>query len=258
MSSANNAKSSPSMIEISVVIPAYNELERLPPTLETVRTYLKENFASWEIIVSDDGSDDGMIDQLRSKFTDVRFIRSPINQGKGAAVRRGMLDAKGRYVLFSDADLSTPIDELKPLIKAMEEARADGAIASRGMPESKLVVRQPWYRECAGRLFNMVVRPLTGLPFYDTQCGFKLFRREAARSVFSVATANGFAFDVEVLMIAQMLGYTIVEVPVRWINAEGTKLNFAVHGPKMIADIMSYRWRRFSGVYQDRAREEAA
>lgn len=252
------AKCDPIMIEITIVIPAYNEIERLPPTLETVRSYLKDNFSSWELIVSDDGSDDGMVDALRPKFPDVRFLRSPVNQGKGAAVRRGMMEAKGRYVLFSDADLSTPIDELKPMIRAMEEARADGAIGSRGLPESKLVIRQPWYRECAGKLFNLLVRPLTGLPYYDTQCGFKLFARDAARSIFSVAQSNGFAFDVEVLIIAQMLGYTIVEVPVRWINAEGTKLSFLRHGPLMVIDIIRYRWQRFAGVYQSRSSEEAA
>lgn len=243
------------MVELSIVIPAYNELERLPPTLAALEAYLKVNTSSWEIIVSDDGSRDGSLEKLPPKFPEVTFLRAPRNQGKGAAVRRGMLAAKGNLVLFSDADLSTPIDELAAMREAIEKGGYDVAIASRGLPGSRLVVRQPWYRELSGRVFNQLVRPLSGLPFRDTQCGFKLFSARAARGIFGIATANGFAFDVEILIIASLLGLSVAEMPVRWINVEGTKLSFFKHGPRMVMDILKYRWWRFSGKYQDQIGE---
>lgn len=237
-------------MEISVVIPAYNEIERLPPTLDIIREFLNANFSSWEIIVSDDGSTDGSVSSLRTQMTDVKFLVAPRNQGKGAAVRRGMLEARGDLALFTDADLSTPIDELLPLRAAMETGGADVVIASRALPESVLVVHQPWWRELSGKLFNRVVRPLSGLPFCDTQCGFKLFTREAAQAIFSKTRSNGWAFDVEALILASMLGYKIEEVPVRWINAEGSKVNFMIDGPRMVLDIVRFRWWRFKGLYQ--------
>ncbi len=236
-------------MEISVVIPAYNEAARLPPTLATVEKYLTEHYDSWEIVVSDDGSTDRTIEELSGQFAKVRFLRAPRNQGKGAAVRRGMLEAEGDLVLFSDADLSTPIDEVRGLTERMDSGGAQFAIASRGLPESRLEVRQPWWREVSGRVFNFIVRSISGLPYHDTQCGFKLFRKPAAQSIFSVARDNGWAFDVEILLIADMLGLKGVEAPVRWINSENSKVRILIDGPRMNIDILRFRWRRFTGAY---------
>ncbi len=246
------------MKDLSVVIPAFNEGERLPPTLEKVRAYL--NAGGWrsELIVSDDGSTDGSPERLPPRFPNVTFLRAPRNQGKGAAVRRGVLRAQGDLILFSDADLSTPIEELEALRRAIVVDGCDIAIASRGLAESRLDVRQPWWRELAGRTFNRLVRPLSGLPFRDTQCGFKLFRREAAHRLFSLARCDGWAFDVEVLMLAAQLGYSVAEVPVRWINAEGSKVRLFVDGPRMLRDILRFRWWRLRGLYRRPAAEPAA
>ena len=237
-------------MDISVVIPAYNEVDRLPPTLREVTTYLAANFASWEVIVSDDGSTDGTVERLAPSFPDIKFLRDPVNAGKGAAVRRGMLAAQGDLVLFSDADLSTPIDELGPMVRVMKERGTDIVIASRGLSDSKLEVRQPWWRELAGRIFNLLVRPLSGLPFRDTQCGFKLFRYRAAQDVFRSIRCNDWAFDVEALMVASMLGYRVIEVPVRWINEERSKVRILVDAPKMAFDVLRFRWWQFSGSYE--------
>ena len=234
---------------LSVVIPAYNEIERLPPSLNAVKAYLAQNYSNWEIIVSDDGSTDGTVETLQPQFPDVKFLRAERNQGKGAAVRRGMLEAGGDLILFSDADLSTPIDELGPMADASQEHGYDIVIASRGLRESKLEVRQTKWREFCGKAFNRIVRPLSGLPFKDTQCGFKLFTREAAHELFALSHSDGWAFDVEVLMLAAMRGRRVLEMPVRWLNAEGSKVHLARDAPRMGFDILLFRWRYFSGRY---------
>lgn len=238
------------LVDISIVIPVYNEIKRLPPTLEKVQEFLNANFSSWEIIVSDDGSRDGTVRDLEPKFPKVRFLRAYHNRGKGAAVRRGMLAAKGRRVLFSDADLSTPIHELLPMLERMDSENCDGVIASRGLPESVLELRQPWWREMAGKVFNQIIRPISGLPYSDTQCGFKLFSRPAARRIFSIARSEGWAFDVEVLVIGRVLGYSVLEQPVHWINAEGSKIRLSIDAPKMALDALRFRWWHFDGRYQ--------
>jgi len=246
---AATPSSDPGGPDVSVVIPAYNELKRLPPSLRTVEKYLNENYASWEILVADDGSTDQTIERLAPEFPRVKFLKAPKNMGKGAAVRRGMLAAAGKIVLFSDADLSTPIDELAEMKTLIDSKGYDIVIASRDLPESKLEVRQSWYRELSGRTFNILVRTLSGLSFHDTQCGFKLFTRAAAQAVFSRARSDRFAFDVEILMIASMIGFKIFEQPVRWINAEGSKVHFMTDGPKMISDILRFRWWALRGAY---------
>jgi dolichyl-phosphate beta-glucosyltransferase len=233
--------------DLSVVIPAYNERGRLPRTLEAIVDYLVRSEWKWEVVVSDDGSKDGSPDMVTSQYPRVRVIRAPVNRGKGAAVARGMLAARGRWRLFSDADLSTPIEELEGMIKAMEAGRYDIVIASRALPGSVLVVRQPWWREAAGRLFNRLVQPMTGLPFVDTQCGFKLFHARAARFLFARQRSVGWAFDVEILMMAQLFGFSILEYPVRWINSEASKVSLLRAGPRMLRDILKYRWWRFTG-----------
>ena len=157
-------------------------------------------------------------------FASVRVLRNPGNRGKGYAVRHGMLEAKGEWTLFTDADLSTPIEELEKLWTAAQEAGAQVAIGSRALDRSLIGVHQPLFRESAGKLFNLTVRVITGLPFRDTQCGFKLFETSAAREIFRRQQLERFGFDVEVLFIARKLGYSSIEVPVRWNDVAGTKV----------------------------------
>ena len=233
--------------ELSIIIPAYNERERLPETIGKILDYLKEHEWSWELLIADDGSSDGTPELIEADFPLVQVVRTPHNQGKGGAVRRGMLAARGRLRLFSDADLSTPIDELDGMIPALERGGYDLVIASRALPESQLIVHQPWWREKAGRFFNRLVQPLSGLPYVDTQCGFKLFREGAARLLFTRQQSTGWAFDVEILMLAQLFGLSVLEYPVRWINNEASKVSLLRAAPRMIRDILRFRWWRFTG-----------
>ncbi len=232
---------------LSVVIPSYNESRRLPDTLEKIQAFLEERDWPWEVVVSDDGSTDGTPELVRDRFPGCLVVAAGRNEGKGAAVRRGMLKASGELRLFSDADLSTPIEEAVGMMQAMEEGNHDVVIASRALPGSELVVRQPWWREMSGRAFNQLVRPISGLPFHDTQCGFKLFRAEAAERLFAGQASSGWAFDVELLMLAQALGYRVLEHPVRWINSEASKVNMLRDAPRMLGDIMAFRWRLWRG-----------
>lgn len=239
--------SAPTTPDLSIVIPAYNERKRLPGTLDKVLGYLKSTDWTWEVVVSDDGSSDGTPDLVASEFTECRILRAERNQGKGSAVRRGMLASRGRLRLFSDADLSTPIDELPGMAQALESRHADLVIASRALPESQLIIRQPWWREASGRLFNSIVQPISGLPFADTQCGFKLFRDAAAQFLFTRQQTLGWAFDVEILMLAQYYGFSAIEYPVRWINNDASKVSLLQAAPRMVRDILKYRWWRFTG-----------
>ncbi|MCE5229190.1 glycosyltransferase family 2 protein [bacterium] len=236
---------------VSVVFPAYNEKMRLPATLEKTIAYLESEYDAWEIIVADDGSADGTPEMVEKDFPQCRVIRAPHNMGKGAAVRRGMLAANGRFRLFSDADLSTPIEELGPMVGLIQSQECDIVIGSRALSQSHLVVRQPWWRELSGRLFNMIVQPISGLPFHDTQCGFKLFRDQAAEEIFARQRSNGWAFDVEILMLAQFLGFNVLEHPVTWLNSAASKVSLWRDAPRMIRDIIIFRWRRLTGSMLD-------
>jgi dolichyl-phosphate beta-glucosyltransferase len=173
----------------------------------------------------------------------VKLIRYEANRGKGFAVKQGVLSSRGNYILFSDADLSTPIEETEKLLAALDKG-ADVAIGSRGLPGSRVEIHQSRARETMGRMFNLVVRRLLSLPFMDTQCGFKAFKRSAARDLFSRQTVNGFAFDVEVLCLAQDAGYQVKEVPVRWRNHPETKVRLFKHGIRMLVDTFRVLWRR--------------
>jgi dolichyl-phosphate beta-glucosyltransferase len=233
---------------ISIIIPAYNEEKRLPATLSTVQAYLKA--ASWEfteIVVVDDGSRDATAEIARK--AGVRLLQNPGNRGKGYSVRHGMLDAKGDWLLFSDADLSTPIEELEKLWGAVERERAQAAIGSRDLDRSLIGVRQPLFREFGGRFFNLVIRLVTGLPFHDTQCGFKLFEGVAAREIFKRQRVERFGFDVEVLFIAQRLGYRTLEVPVRWNDVAGTKVKM-LGALAAFLDPLKVRWNSIAGKYK--------
>jgi len=232
---------------ISIVIPAYNEEKRLPATLDKIREYLQASrwdFA--EIVVVDDGSRDGTVRVARQ--AGVRVIGNPGNRGKGYAVKHGMLEARGEHVLYTDADLSSPIGELEKLWDAAARAGAQVAIGSRAVDRSLVGVHQPRARELVGRLFNLVMRMVTGLPFRDTQCGFKLFEARAAREIFPRQRLDGFGFDVEVLFIARRLGYRALEVPVRWDNVLGTKVSMW-RGMMAFLDPVAVRWNGISGKY---------
>lgn len=233
---------------ISIIIPAYNEENRLPGSLGAVRDYLSQT--AWdfvEVVVVDDGSRDGTAEAARS--TGARVLPNPGNRGKGYSVRHGVLEAKGEWVLVTDADLSAPIAELEKLWSAAQGERAQVAIGSRAVDRSLVGVHQPAMREWMGRGFNLAMRLVTGLPFRDTQCGFKLFEAAAAREIFGRQRLDGFGFDVEVLFIAQRLGYRCLEVPVRWDNVEGTKVSLWL-GMTAFLDLLKVRWNGITGKYQ--------
>ncbi len=246
---------------LSIVIPAYNEAKRLPRTLERVHAYLQDAVKRWqvemddvEVIVVDDGSTDGTSELARTfsdKFPNFQVLRHSPNRGKGYAVKRGMLTARGRFRLFSDADLSTPIDEIDKMLPLLLSGEVDIVIASRGLPQSQLLVRQPWYREMLGRLFNLVVQALATPGIWDTQCGFKLFRGDVAERLFKLQTLDGFAFDVEVLYLARKFRYRIAEVPVRWLNDPNTKVQTLKHGMQMLRDLLVIRLNDLKGRYAE-------
>lgn len=233
---------------ISIIIPAFDEEKRLPSTLATVRGFLDRS--SWEfseIVVVDDGSRDGTVNIAEK--AGVRVVRNPGNRGKGYSVRHGMLEARGEWSLFTDADLSSPIEELEKLWTAVERENAQGAVGSRALDRSLVGVHQPLFREVMGRIFNLTVRIVTGLRFHDTQCGFKLFETRAARQIFGRQLLDGFGFDVEVLFIAKYLNVRTLEVPVRWNDVAGTKVSL-MRGVAAYLDPLKVRWNGLTGKYK--------
>ncbi len=241
------------MDSLSIVVPAYNEGRRLPATLETLCAFLHSSaMREQEIVVVDDGSTDETAEIARQwgrREPLVRVVGNPGNCGKGYAVRAGFGEARGEWVLFTDADLSTPIEDLARLEAAIARSGADGAIGSRALNRKLVGKRQSPAREISGRVFNLFVRLVTGLPYGDTQCGFKLFRRDVARALAARQKLDGFGFDVEILYIARRLGYRIEEVAVRWYNAEGTKVSFW-KGLAAFGDPVRVRWNELRGRYR--------
>jgi glycosyltransferase involved in cell wall biosynthesis len=229
------------LTSLSVVIPAYNEEKRLPGTLRRVGEWIEgQSLHFSELIVVDDGSSDKTV-RVVEECAGVRLLRNPGNRGKGYAVRNGMLEALGDWILYTDADLSTPIEEAGNLYRAAIESSAAIAIGSRAIDRSLVSVHQSGFREWGGRAFNVVMRLVTGLKFRDTQCGFKLYRRDAAQSVFSRQKLDGFSFDVEDLYIAKKAGLKAIEVPVRWANVEGTKVSMG-GAVKSFTDLVKIRF----------------
>lgn len=233
-------------------MPAYNEEARLPETLRRIEKYFSQTEWSFhEILVVDDGSTDRTLEEaicFANGNPNIRVLRNPGNRGKGFSVRHGMLEARGEWRLFSDADLSTPIEELDKLWQTVQQRKVDVAIGSRALDRSLIGIHQPGLRETAGKVFNFVMRLATGLPFADTQCGFKIFRADAAREVFSRQRLERFGFDVEVLFIARKLGYSAAEVPVRWNHAEGSKVGMFT-GLHAFAELAQVRINSLLGRY---------
>jgi glycosyltransferase involved in cell wall biosynthesis len=237
--------------ELSIIIPAVNEALRLPRTLECVHDYLRKNALNAEVLVVDDGSTDAtaaVVDEAGRRFPEVRRITNPTNHGKGFAVRQGMLEARGEVAVFTDADLSTPIEEATKLLDAVRGGY-DAAIGSRAIDRSLIEAHQSALRETGGILFNRVVRIMTGLPFRDTQCGFKAFRQERARILFEQQRVTGFGFDPEILFLAKRHGLRIVEVPVRWAHDPATKVKFLSDGLRMLWDLCVIRGNAWRGRY---------
>ena len=238
------------MEKLSIVIPAFNEEQRLPGTLDRIAAYAEHSpIPIEEILVVDDGSRDGTAALVKARTGIVRLVSNPGNRGKGYAVRSGMLAANGDWILSTDADLSAPIEELDKLIAAARREHAVVAIGSRALNRKLVKVHQPMMRELSGRAFNLVMRLVTRLAFRDTQCGFKLFHTEAAKSIFSRQREEGFSFDVEDLVIARVLGLRAIEVPVEWSNVEGTKVSLT-QGMKSFADLVRIRGRAVRGEYK--------
>ncbi|HEX4213517.1 MAG TPA: dolichyl-phosphate beta-glucosyltransferase [Candidatus Dormibacteraeota bacterium] len=229
-------------VRLSIVIPAYNEEPRLPGTVRHAIAYLEGARRSYELVLVDDGSIDGTLDYMRrlqSERPRVRVIQLRPNRGKGKAVCEGVRAARGELILYSDADLSTPIEELPRLEQAIEDG-ADVAFGSRAAPGAR-EVNQPFYRRVMGKGFNVLVRLLLLPEFRDTQCGFKLFRATVARESFAATRTEGFAFDVEVLWRAKRAGFRVVEVPVRWLNSDTSRVSPVVHSTQMLRDLLRLR-----------------
>ena len=249
---------------LSVVIPAYNEERRIGDSLRRVLEFLRTFPSPSEVLVVDDGSADrtvAVVEAIPPSTRDptgarpggeksrVRLLRNGVNRGKGYSLKHGVLMAEGEFVLLSDADLSTPIDELPRLLEPVARGEAGIAIGSRALDRSRIERRQPGWREAMGRCFNGIVRVLTGLPFRDTQCGFKLMRRQTVLPLFRAARVERFAYDVEILYLARKAGIGVIEIPVIWRDAAGSKVNAVIDSLDMLKDVLRIVWRDRRGAY---------
>jgi glycosyltransferase involved in cell wall biosynthesis len=238
---------------LSIVIPAYNEGARIENALDRVLACVAERRWNAEVLVVDDGSSDDTADIVchwMKSHPNLHLIYNDGNRGKGYSVRNGLLQATGNVVMFTDADLSSPIEEAERLFAALD-AGADVAIGSRWLDKQRQTVHQPLYRRFFGRCFNWVTRKLMGLPYKDTQCGFKAFKREAAQVIFRLQTIERWGFDPEILFIARKLGYTVVEVPVTWGHDERSRISYLKDGTKMLEDMAHIRRNSIRGRYDE-------
>jgi dolichyl-phosphate beta-glucosyltransferase len=245
---------------LSILVPAYNEEKRLPLTLETIADYLVTRDFSHELIVIDDGSHDQTRQVVRDFAEDRPWIRlvhyddehgAALNRGKGFAIRAGVEAAVGRDILFSDADLSTPIEEMERLLPPISRGDCDVAIASRALPESNLAIHQPAHRELMGRTFNKIVQKMAVPGVKDTQCGFKAFRGDVAKRLFGLAHIDGFGFDPEILFLANKFGYKIREIPVTWRHCDNSRVNPLTAPISMLRELFEIRWNDARGLYDE-------
>ena len=248
------------MPHLSIVIPAYNEENRIGRTLTETFNYLDRQNYSSEVIVVNDGSTDHTADEVR-KFAGqarggLRLIENPGNRGKGYSVRNGMLKAEGEIALFFDADLATPTSEIVKVVGPIADGRYDVVFGSRALDRSLIGTHQSFFREAVGRTGNLIQFAFTGLKFKDTQCGFKAFRREAAQSVFRLQRIDGFGFDPEILFIAKKQGWRLLETPVRWNHIEGSKLNPIAAPIKALMEVSTIRWNNLLGKYDEQAERQ--
>ncbi len=237
--------------ELSIIIPSYNEELRLPGTLDKIASYIQASRRNTEVIVVDDGSHDRtteVAESYRGKIANLRVLNNGVNRGKGFSVRYGSLEAQGEVMLFTDADLSAPIEEAEKLLAAMKNY--DVAIGSRAMDRGLIEVHESLFREFAGIVFNTIVRVILRLPFVDTQCGFKAFRRGPSRIIFEQQTIERFGFDPELLYLARHHGLSTVEVPVRWSHCPATKVNMLRDSVQMFVDVFVIRWNSLKGQYR--------
>jgi dolichyl-phosphate beta-glucosyltransferase len=239
---------------LSIIIPAYNEAVRLGNSLEAVIDYMRQNYPEGEVIVVDDGSADETATLARRALAGRGKLRTSVisyksNLGKGRAVRLGLLAARGEVALFSDADLSTPITETPKLIDPILNNEVQVTFGSRALDRKLIGVHQSWRREQGGRVFNLAVRLATGMPFWDTQCGFKAFKMSVCRPLVEAATVDRFGFDVELLYLAYRAGLRLREVPVRWDHNEGSKISLFSDSLKMLGEVGLIRQQARRGVY---------
>ena len=236
----------------SIVLPAFNESERIAATIENIFTFAAKKSWQTEIIVVNDGSTDDTVEVVRrcaATRPGLRLLQNPGNRGKGYSVRHGMLQAQGEILLFSDADLSSPIAEAEKLFAAIA-AGADIAIGSRWLKTELQLRRQPLYRQIYGRIFNLALHLILGLQFKDTQCGFKAFTRRAAHALFPLQKIERWGFDPELLYLAKRLHLRVEEVPVAWAHREGTRINPLRDGMRMFVEMLQIRWNGLRGDYR--------
>jgi glycosyltransferase involved in cell wall biosynthesis len=235
---------------LSIVVPAFNEAGRIGNSIRQIDAFMRQSPVSCELIVVDDGSRDNTGEIVtQAKVKGLRLVKNAENHGKGYAVRQGVLAASGTYVLFTDADLSAPIEEARKLFDVAIKEGADIVIGSRAVDRSYIEKHQSPVRELGGIVFNRMVRMLLGLRLHDTQCGFKLFDRQKCRPIFDIQTTSGFGFDAELLFVANRRGLRICETPVRWSHAEGSKVSFLRDGLRMFSDLVRIRWNAVMGKY---------
>ena len=243
--------------ELSVVIPVYNEEKRVSRTLQESFRYLKSKKITAEILVVDDGSKDktvevvGQFKRQAGRNQRLRVLKHGVNRGKGAAVQTGALAAKGKTVLYMDADNSTPLSEFENFRSALSRG-TEVILGSRAVDRKKVKIHQPFYREAMGRIFNLFVQLIATPGLWDTQCGFKAFSRKAAQTIFPLQTIERFGFDVELLYIAHKHGFPIREIPVQWFDSPYSKVNVIRDSTRMFTDLLVIRWNELKGLYSKR------
>lgn len=244
---------------VSIVVPAFDEQDRLGETIRIISAFIEQTAPNAELIIVDDGSKDNtakVAESVCAEFPNVesRVIRYEQNRGKGFAVKTGLLAAQADIALFSDADLSTPIDEMSKLLGPIESAEFDVTFGSRALDRTLIGTHQPWRREQGGRVMNLIIKTMSGLPFLDTQCGFKAFRMDKFRPLLDLMTIDRFGFDVEFLYAAKHNGLKLKEIPVRWSNVEGSKVSVLRDTRRMITELMQIRRNARRGIYDTKSK----